>query len=245
MEVSLYTAALDPEFTGKFDDKLDENFAKVGSDNILKDAYFDDLKKAFGINGGDEFDEKKVKKYIEEVSRGNPELFVSKNGKVSTPDQIIAGFRGSWDFYRQGTKTLDRAGKLENLDSNNGAKGAYDRGVLHGVSGLFMAGITIATGIGNNGKPTAKDLVNIIAGSVMTATLLTEDDLLDSIGPLLDDATPENLAAQDKSALYDKSADLAKKFEEGAKGLGGGAGVVMGAYGTSSMKYSRSERATR
>lgn len=130
MEVSLYTAALDPEFTGKFDDKLDENFAKVGSDNILKDAYFDDLKKAFGINGGDEFDEKKVKKYIEEVSRGNPELFVSKNGKVSTPDQIIAGFRGSWDFYRQGTKTLDRAGKLENLDSNNGAKGAYDRGVL-------------------------------------------------------------------------------------------------------------------
>ncbi len=75
MEVSLYNAALDPEFTGKFDDKLDENFAKVGSDNILKDASFDDLKKAFGINGGDELDEKKVKKHIEEVSKENSELF--------------------------------------------------------------------------------------------------------------------------------------------------------------------------
>ncbi|CAM4082897.1 Type III effector HrpK [Bordetella tumbae] len=253
MEVALYNSALDPEFTGKFDDKLEENFSKIGNENILKDASFDDMKKAFGINGGDELDEKKVKKYIEEVVKENPELFVNDNGKKSTPDQILAGFRATWDVYRQGTKTLDKTGSLNNLDPNNNAKGAYDKGVLHGVSGLFIAGMTIARGIGTNGKPTEKDIVNITAGSVLTATLLTEggmkgytqylkglkgkldDDLMNSVGSLLDDVSPENQAAQDakdtKPALYDKRADLAKKFEEGAKGLGGAAGVVMGAYG--------------
>jgi len=253
MEVALYNSALDPEFTGKFDDKLEENFSKIGNENILKDASFDDMKKAFGINGGDELDEKKVQKYIEEVVKENPELFVNDNGKKSTPDQILAGFRATWDVYRQGTKTLDKTGSLNDLDPNNNAKGAYDKGVLHGVSRLFIAGITIARGIGTNGKPTEKDIVNITAGSVLTATLLTEggmkgytqylnglkgkldDDLMNSVGSLLDDVSPENQAAQDakdtKPALYDKRADLAKKFEEGAKGLGGAAGVVMGAYG--------------
>ncbi|WP_343314991.1 type III effector HrpK domain-containing protein [Brucella sp. BE17] len=253
MEVGLYNAALDSEFTGKLDDKLEENFSKIGNENILKDASFDDMKKAFGVNGGDELDEKKVKEYIAEVAKENPELFVNENGKAATPDQILGGFRATWDVYRQGTKTLDKTGSLENLDPNKNAKGAYDKGVLHGVSGLFLAGMTISRGVGTNGELQPKDYVNIIAGSVQTATVLTEggmkgysqylkglkdkldDDLMNSVGSLLDDVSPENLSAQDskanKSPLYDKRASLAKKFEEGAKGLGGAAGAAMGAYG--------------
>ncbi len=253
MEVGLYNSALDPKFTGKLDDKLEENFSKIGNEHVLKDASFDDMKKAFGVNGGDELDEKKVKEYIAEVAKENPELFVNENGKAATPDQILGGFRATWDVYRQGTKTLDKTGSLADLDPNKNAKGAYDKGVLHGVSGLFLAGMTIARGVGTNGNLQKKDYVNIIAGSVQTATVLTEggmkgytqylnglkdkldDDLMNSVGSLLDDVSPENLSAQDakanKPALYDKRASLAKKFEESAKGLGGAAGAAMGAYG--------------
>lgn len=248
MEVGLYNSALDSDFTGKLDDKLQENFSKIGNDNILKDASFDDLKKAFGKDGGDELDEKKVKSYLEEIAKENPELLVNENGKASTPDQILAGFRASWDFFRQETKTLDKI-PLDSVVPDEGLKNLYDKGVLHGVSGLFLAGMTIARGMGTNGNPTEKDIVNITTGSIMTASVLTEGgskgytkylesvkgkakgDMLDNISSLLDDPTPDNLTAQSTHKLAEERTKLAKKFEEGAKGLGGAAGAAMGAYG--------------
>jgi hypothetical protein len=244
MEVALYNSVLDPEFTGKLDEKLDKNFADIGNENILKGASFDDMKKAFGVDGGDELDEKKVKKYIEEISKENPELFVNENGKASTPDQIIAGFRSSWDFFRQETKTLDKI-PLKDVVPDAGLKDAYDKGVLHGVSGLFLAGMTIARGIGTNGNPTEKDIVNITAGSIQTATILTEGGMK-GYNSHLDKAIDKAKADLEKNKLpvtdwITKTEDnikdmkgyknLAKGFEEGAKGLGGAAGVAMGAYG--------------
>ncbi|MGU3399965.1 type III effector HrpK domain-containing protein [Brucellaceae bacterium D45D] len=243
MEVALYNSALDSEFTSKFDDKLEENFSKIGNDNILNGTSFDDLKKAFGKNGGDELDEKKVKGYIEEISKENPELFVNENGKVSTPDQILTGFRASWDFFRQETKTLDKI-PLDKVTPNEGLKEAYDKGVLHGVSGLILAGATIARGVGTNGNPKEKDIVNITAGSILTATVLTEggakaystylEKSIKNADELIKDPS---VFPDHKDLLRDNAKDLkgykdiAKKFEEGAKGLGGAAGAAMGAYG--------------
>ncbi|MBB2971431.1 type III effector HrpK domain-containing protein [Mesorhizobium sp. RMAD-H1] len=245
MEVALYNAALNPEFTGKFDTQLNENFTKIAQENAFKDASFEDIKKAFGVNGGDELDEEKVRNLIEQISKESPELLLNQDGTLATPDAILATFRGNWDLLRQGTKTVDQLGLLS---ADSSAKGATNAGVLHGVSGLFLAGVTIAKGAGGAGNLTDRQIVDITTGSVMTATILTEggikgyrdylnglkdkvsQDLLDNIGSLLDDVSPESQVAQDKNKFYEKLESNLKKFEEAAKGLGGIAGVAAGAY---------------
>lgn len=246
MEVALYNAALDPEFTGKFDKRLNETFTRIAQDNAFEDASFDDLKTAFGVNGGDELDEQKVKTFIEQVGRDNPELFINQDGTVAKPDQILATFRGDWDLLRQGAKTLNEL-KLFSPDSS--VKGAADKGVLHGVSGLFLAGVTIAKGASGSGNLTDRQIVDITTGSIQTATIMTEGgikgyqdylkgvkgklegDLLDHVGSLLDDVSPESQALQDKNRLHDKLVSNLGKFEQAAKGLGGIVGIAAGAYG--------------
>jgi hypothetical protein len=250
MEVALYNAALDPEFTGKFDTQLNENFTTIAQENALKGATFDDLKQAYGIDGSDQLDEAKIKSLIEEISKTSPQLLLNADGTVATPDQILATFRGDWDLLRQGTKTVD---SLQLFSSNSSIKDASSKGVLHGVSGLFMAGVTIAKGANNSGKLTDRQIVDIATGSVQSATLLTEGgvkaynsylkdvrskldgDLLNHVGSLLDDVTPESQSLQDKSQAHDKFrkniADKLKALEDSAKGLGGLAGIAAGAYG--------------
>lgn len=250
MEVALYNAALDPEFTAKFDDQLNTNFTTIAQENALKGATFDDLKQAYGIDGTDQLDEAKIKALVEEISKTSPELLINADGTVATPDQILATFRGDWDLLRQGTKTVD---SLQLFSSNSSIKDASSRGVLHGVSGLFMAGVTIAKGAANSGKLTDRQIVDIATGSVQSATLLTEGgvkaynsylkdvrskldgDLLNHVGSLLDDVTPESQTLQDKSQAHDKFhkniADKLKTLEDSAKGLGGLAGIAAGAYG--------------
>ncbi|MFE0756803.1 type III effector HrpK domain-containing protein [Inquilinus sp. NPDC058860] len=246
MEVALYNAALDPEFTGTFDKQLNENFTKIAQENAFKDASFDDIKTAFGVNGGDELDEEKVKTFIEQVGKDNPELFINQDGTVAKPDQILATFRGDWDLLRQGAKSLNEL-KLFSPDSS--VKGAADKGVLHGVSGLFLAGVTIAKGASGSGKLTDRQIVDITTGSIQTATILTEGgtkgyqdylkgvkgklegDLLDHVGSLLDDVSPESQGLQDKLKLNEKLTSNLNKFEQAAKGLGGIVGIAAGAYG--------------
>jgi hypothetical protein len=180
---------------------------------------------------------------------------LNENGTVATPAQVLSAFRGNWDMFRQGTKTFDKSTTLSGLfgPPSEGGKGAYDKGVLHGVSGLFLAGITIARGVQSGGNPTDRQIVDITTGSLQTATILTEggmkgyqsylkslkgklsEDLMNSIGGLLDDPTPENLAANsnldDYKSFSGRRAAIAKKFEESAKGLGGIVGIAGGAYG--------------
>lgn len=246
MEVALYNAALDPGFTGKFDKQLSENFTRIAQDNAFKDVSFADMKTAFGVNGGDTLDEEKVKSTIEQVGKDNPELFINQDGTVAKPDQILAGFRGDWDLLRQGAKTVNEL-KLFSPDSS--IKGASDKGVLHGVSGLFLAGATIAKGASGSGKLTDRQIVDITTGSIQTATIMTEGgvkgyrdylkdvkgklqgDLLDHVGSLLDDVSPESQALQDKDKLTDKLSSNLGKLEQAAKGLGGIVGIAAGAYG--------------
>lgn len=243
MEVSLYNAALDPDFTGKLDKTLNDNYTDLAQDNLLKDASFDDLKKAFGKDGGDELDEAKVKAYIEQVSKDNPELLLNQDGTVATSDQVVATFRGDWDLLRQGTKTLDKLDLFKGKDSD--LKAASDKGVLHGVSGLFLAGVTIARGANAAGKPLSdKQIVDITTGSVQTATILAEGGLknfgsyLKGVqgklsGPLATDINSllQNAGGKQAAELNKKFTDNVKKLEEAAKGVGGLAGVAAGAYG--------------
>jgi uncharacterized membrane-anchored protein YjiN (DUF445 family) len=250
MEVALYNAALDPEFTARFDTQLNQNFTRFAQENALKDATFEDIKKAYGVNGSDQLDEAKVKALIDEISKTSPELLINADGTVATSDQILATFRGDWDLLRQGTKTVD---SLQLFSSNSSIKEASSKGILHGVSGLFMAGVTIAKGANGAGKLTDRQIVDITTGSVMSATLLTEGgvksyqthlkdvrskldgDLLNHVGSLLDDVTPESQSLQDQSKVHDKFREnitsKLKTLEDSAKGLGGLAGIAAGAYG--------------
>ncbi|EJN02481.1 type III effector HrpK domain-containing protein [Phyllobacterium sp. YR531] len=233
-EVALYNAALDPEFTAKFDGKLNENFSNISKENAFKNASFDDLKLAFGVDGGDRLDEEKVKSYLEQINKDNPELLVNENGTVAKTDQILAGFRGSWDVLRQGTKSLAELGPTL---LNPSAKAAADKGVLHGVSGLFMAGITISKGVQSGGNPTERQKVDITTGSIQTATLLTEGgikawkDYLKTVADKHPDTAIGKKIGKMSETNFKSLTDNWTKAENAAKGIGGLAGIVAGAYG--------------
>ncbi|MHC6226032.1 type III effector HrpK domain-containing protein [Pseudomonas sp. X10] len=244
LEVGLYNATLDPEFTGQFDKQLNDNFSIVVQENAFKDASFDDLKVAFGKDGGSELDEDKVRKLIEQIRKESPELLLNQDGTVATADQILTSFRGNWDEFRQGTKALDKMNLLSMFDTNGDVKGAYDRGVLHGVSGLFLAGITIARGAQNSGKLTDRNIVDITAGSIQTATVLTEggtkafqkyiNDAIKKADQWVDahpDLPREFLDQVKKDVSAGNDRTIAKRFEESAKGVGGIVGIAAGAYG--------------
>ena len=220
-EVSLYNAALDPDFTEKFDTELNDNFSEIVQENAFQDASFDDLKEVFGVDGGDELDEEKVRDIIDQVKEENPEFFTNPDGTVATSDQIVAGIRGDWDLLRQGTKSLS---ELALLNPNSGAKAAADAGVLHGVSGLFLAGVTIAKGVNGAGNLTDRQIVDITTGSVMTATLMTEGGMKNLQGYM------KGIQGLEIDDLVETISSGMKKFENAAKGLGGIAGVAAGAY---------------
>ncbi|MEQ4315645.1 type III effector HrpK domain-containing protein [Pseudomonas syringae] len=222
MEVAMYNAALNPEFTGKHDDKLTENYTTIAKDSVFKDASFEDLKKAFGKDGSDTLDEAKVRSLIDQIGESNPELLTNADGKPATSDQILGVFRGNWDLLRQGTKSISELGLFSD---NSSIKAASSAGVLHGVSGLFMAGITIAKGANGAGALTDRQIVDITTGSVQSATLLTEGGVKNVITrykDLKDTLEPE---------AYKKITTNLSKLENAAKGLGGLAGVAAGAYG--------------
>lgn len=247
MEAALYNAALDPAFTGRYDQQLNDNFSSIVQENLFKDASFDDLKTAFGKDGSDELDEDKVRKLVEQMRSESPELLMNQDGSVATADQIVAGFRGNWDMLRQGTKALDKFDRLEKFDPNGSAKGAYGSGVLHGVSGLFLSGVTIARGVQNGNKLTDRNIVDIATGSVQTASLFIEGGTKgyqthlstaisngeQSLKDIKDGKLPGDLLDQIKGNVKDNknAALIAKNFEEAAKGIGGLAGVAAGAYG--------------
>ncbi|WP_024644533.1 type III effector HrpK domain-containing protein [Pseudomonas syringae] len=222
MEVAMYNAALNPAFTNKFDDAATKNYTDIAQDNVFKDASFDDLKKAFGVDGGDTLDEAKVRSLIDQVAESNPELLMNADGKPATSDQILGVFRGNWDLLRQGTKSISELG-LFSKDSS--IKAASNAGVLHGVSGLFMAGITIAKGANGAGALTDRQVVDITTGSLQSATLLVEGGVkhfTDKFKAVKDTANP---------SAYAYITGNLSKLENAAKGLGGLAGVAAGAYG--------------
>lgn len=247
LEVALYNSALDPQFTAQYDQQLNDNFSSIAQENLFKGAGFDDIKAAFGKDGGAELNEDKVRKLVDQMRQESPELLLNQDGTVATTDQVLAGFRGNWDLLRQGTKALDKMGKLSDFDPNGGAKGAYGSGVLHGVSGLFLAGVTIARGAQSGGKLTERNIVDITTGSVQTATVLIEggtkgyqEHLAKSIKngeqtlkDMKDGKVMLDLLDEVKDNVKDgKHAKVvAKNFEEAAKGIGGLAGIVAGAYG--------------
>ncbi|MEQ7921718.1 type III effector HrpK domain-containing protein [Xanthomonas sp. WHRI 1810A] len=247
MEVALYNATLDPEFTGKLDTQLNDNFTSIVQQNAFKGATFEDLKVAYGKDGGAELDEDKVRAQIEQVRKESPELLMNADGTMTTTDQILAGVRGNWDVFRQGIKALDKMELLKDFDTSGEGKGAYSSGTLHMVSGIFLGGVTIARGVQSGGNLTERNKVDIVTGSVQTATVLTEggtkaytqylEKAIATSEQTLDDMRtgklPSDLLDQVKDNVKDgKNAKIiAGKFEEGAKGLGGLAGMAVGAYG--------------
>ncbi|EJN02102.1 type III effector HrpK domain-containing protein [Phyllobacterium sp. YR531] len=226
LEAALYNAALDPEFTGKHDKKLNENFTSIAEKGAYDSGSFDDLKKAFGVDGGKDLDDDKVKKIIEEIEKTNPELLVNADGTKAKPDQILGAFRGQWDILRNATG----GGSLYDLvGPNSSAKQQFDKGIQHGVSGLLLAGITIAKGASSNGKLTDRQKVDIAIGSVQTAGILAEGgvknyrDYMKTAGidpKIIDD--PKNF-----NEFLQKNAG---KFEAGAGLVGSLAGLALGAY---------------
>lgn len=131
----------------------------------MADATFDDLKAMLGVNSRDQLDEAKARVMIEGIIDTQSALITNPDGTRPTADQILTGTRADWDMLRHGTKTLS---ELKSDWLNPDIKHAADRGVLHGVSGFFLAGVTIAK---SSGQLTERGMVDITAGSVAKMTL--------------------------------------------------------------------------
>lgn len=243
MEVAVYGTALPADFTEKFDKDLNDNFTSLASEHMADGASFDDVQKVFGREDGT-LDEDKVLKLVQEVSKTNPDFFVNQDGTLVKPEEVINSLRGDWDLLRQGTKTLKEVMDIK----GSSASVATDKGILHGVSGLLMAGITIARGAGSGQALSEKQMVDITIGSVQTTTLLAEGgskgyqdylkglngklkgELGDHIRSLVEEPSKTETDIRDKMSLNDKTAANWKKFEQYAKGAGAFAGIVGGAY---------------
>ncbi|WP_288587661.1 type III effector HrpK domain-containing protein [uncultured Methylobacterium sp.] len=231
-EVALYGSTLKPEFTERFDGPLNDAFTEAAREHVADGASFEDLKKAFGVEGSDTLDETQLGGLIAEVAKTNPEFLLNADGTAARPDQIIATFRGEWDLLRQGTKALK---DVIDIKGSTGAV-ASDKGILHGVSGLMMAGITIARGAGSGGNLTERQKVDIAVGSVQTATLMAEggakafkDQVKGNLGAIKD---PELRAMIEMTIQGDVKSwtSNADKLENAAKGAGAVAGLIGGAY---------------
>ncbi|MGI2033192.1 type III effector HrpK domain-containing protein [Rhizobium panacihumi] len=235
MEVGLYNSALDPEFTAGLETQLEDNFNKFARENTFKDGSFDDLKTAYGINGGDELDEAKVEKAVDALLNDSPELITNPDGTVPTKDQLMAGIRGSWDTLRQGVKSLSEM-KVDWLSPD--VKKLADKGVLHGVSGIMMGGIAIAKGVQAGGQPNEKAIVDITTASVQTVTLLTEggiknykDYVKNVADKHPDSAMGKRFGKMTSDQITEYIDTKVTPKENFAKGVGGFAGIVAGAYG--------------
>lgn len=239
VEIALYNSALDADFTGQFDAKLKENFGAIAQENLFKDATFDELKKTFGVEGSDVLDEQKVRDFYEKIKQESPDLLLNEDGTMATADQVVAVFRGNWDMLRQGTKTADKLGIIDKIDPTGTHKTENGKGVHHAVSGLFLAGITIARGAGSQGSFTDKQIADLTIGSVQTVTLLSEGGMKnyqDYVKNTLSKAPAEVKEALDGTietfdSTVKASATIAKRVEEGAKGIGGLAGIIGGTFG--------------
>lgn len=250
LEVAVYNSSLDPKFTEKFDDKLETNFRNIAKDNALEGMSFDALKEAYGVNGTDQLDEEKVKELIEHIREENPQFLLNQDGTVTETQMILTGIRGAWDMMRNGTKFTDKGTNLFKGDSavwKTIFKGSYDSGAQHAVSGLLMGGLTIYNATKTGGKMTEKDIIAVTTGSMQTATVLIEGGskgyqtylkkAAENLGKELGDITGNSPEAKVYRKIIEvekdinkSQVDIAKKFENGAKGLGGAAGVVIGAY---------------
>lgn len=171
VEVALYNAALNPDFTKDFDEALQKNFTDITKENIFNDASFDDLKTAFGVDGGEELDDQKVLDLIEEVTKTNPALIADPEGNIPSAPQLLGVFKAQWDILNSGTGALS---DLDVLGGDSSAKNIRDKGIMHGVSGLMMAGITIGRGITAGGPMTDRQKVDIAIGSIQTTATLAE-----------------------------------------------------------------------
>ncbi|WP_437881530.1 type III effector HrpK domain-containing protein [Pseudomonas sp. LRF_L74] len=170
MEVALFNATLPADVTAQYDDTLSELVADKTSEVLENELTFDDLKKAYGENGSDKLDEEKVLAIFEQVKEDTPELLVTEAGTQMTRDQFLTAMRGSWDMMRQGTKVGTKAEWL----TEGALKNLSDRGVMHAVSGLFLAGLTISKGVAAGANMTPRAAADIAISSIQTTAVLTE-----------------------------------------------------------------------
>lgn len=221
-EVALYSSVVDKGTLNANQDALEENFSRIARENILNDSSFDDLKKVFGKDGGDELDVAKVEELLEKVAAENPDLLMGQGAAATTPAQIVTAMRGAWDMMRQGAKLAD-VHKQFSGDSN--LRDAYKSGALHGVSGLFLAGATIANGVATGGQPTDVQIATITAGSIQSAAILGEGGMKKYMQTL----SGQEMSLED---ILKENPDLMHrmhKLEKGLVGVGNLAAIAGGA----------------
>ncbi len=170
MEVALFNATLPADVTAPYDEKLGKLVSKKTAQIFQKELTFDDLKAAYGVNGGEQLDEKKIESIFDSIKEQAPELLVTDAGKTMSRDQLLSAMRGSWDMMRQATKVGIKAEWL----TGGGLKDLSDKGIMHTVSGLFLAGLSISKGVAAGADMTPKAAANVAISSIQTAAIITE-----------------------------------------------------------------------
>lgn len=228
LEVALLNTTLPAELTEKHSDTIDKLIIDKTVESLENELTFDDLKTAYGVNGTDKLDEAKISEMFDHVVKESPELVTNEDGKVVTRDEFLTGFRGAWDTMRQGVKVGDKMGWI----TDGALKGISDRGVMHGVSGLFLAGLTISRGIAGGQDMTPRAAGNIALSSIQTTAILGEGGMkgwqtyLKNSMPATYDVPTQGQAAS--NLAKEQTIKNLKVGENAFKIAGGVTGIVTG-----------------
>ncbi len=166
LEVALYNSALDPQFTAQYDQQLNDNFSSIAQENLFKGAGFDNIKTAFGKEGGAELDEDKVRKLVDQMRQASHGWSRKGRRRSSRTSSAKCWVTQSSDMASMGS----RMGRLRIFQPRIGQVGRSGRrevglssrgwtGQVHPVRSWIWAG---PVGSGCSTEPLANGLCRLI-----------------------------------------------------------------------------------
>ncbi|NWC92978.1 MULTISPECIES: hypothetical protein [unclassified Pseudomonas] len=141
---AIFDAVLDDKTVQAGSATFNDATAKLGREDLLKGQTIDDFYRGLGVTGAND-------PRLEQVINDNIASFTVPGEAPPKTADIISGIRAVEDAMRGGAKFDDAIKKVESTWGGklpSGVSAAYKAGVMHGVSGVLLAG-AIGTRIAN------------------------------------------------------------------------------------------------
>lgn len=146
---AIFDAVLDDKTVQAGSSSFNDVAAKLGREDLLKGQSIDDFYRGLGVTGAND-------PRLEQVINDNIAAFTPPGEAPPKTADIISGIRAVDDAMRGGAKFDDAIKKVQSTWGGKlpaGVSAAYKAGVMHGVSGVLLAGAIgtrIASGKGGS-----------------------------------------------------------------------------------------------
>lgn len=146
---AVYDAVLDDKTVAEGTDAFFEANAKLGREDLVKDKTIDDFYRGLGVTGADD-------PRLAQVIEDNIANFTTPGEAPPKTADVISAVRNVEDAMRGGAKYDDAIKKVQKEWGGklpSGVSDTYKAGVMHGVSGVLLAGaigVRLADGQGGS-----------------------------------------------------------------------------------------------